>query len=131
MKKNGEIAILGAAESGTGAAVLASKKGIKVFVSDKGAIKEKYKNVLTHFDIDFEEGNHDLSRILSAVEVIKSPGIPDAIPIMETIRKKNIPVISEIEFASRFTNAKLIGITGSNGKTTTALLLGYILKKQD
>jgi len=128
MNKNGEIVILGAAESGTGAAVLAQKKGYKVFVSDKGAIKETYKSVLIHFEIDFEEGNHNLKRILSATEIIKSPGIPDTIPIMEAIRKANIPVISEIEFASRFTTAKIIGITGSNGKTTTTLLLGHILK---
>lgn len=128
MKRYREIVVLGAAESGTGAAVLAAKKGLKIFVSDKGAIKETYKSVLTHFEIDFEEGNHDLKRILSAAEIIKSPGIPDTIPIMEAISKANIPVISEIEFASRFTTAKIIGITGSNGKTTTTLLLGYILK---
>jgi len=128
MKRNGEIVILGAAESGTGAAILASKKGLRVFVSDKGAIKHTYKSVLIHFDIDFEEGNHDMKRILAADEVIKSPGIPDTIPVMEAIRRKNIPVISEIEFAARFTSAKLIGITGSNGKTTTTLLLGYIFK---
>jgi len=128
MKKYKEIVVLGAAESGTGAAVLAKKKGFKVFVSDKGAIKTKYKSVLKHFEIDFEEGDHDLQRILSAKEVIKSPGIPDSIPLMEAIRKKNIPVISEIEFASRFTSAKMICVTGSNGKTTTTLLLGHILK---
>jgi len=128
MKKRDEIVVLGAAESGTGAAVLAKKKGFKIFVSDKGAIKTKYKSVLKHFEIDFEEGGHDLHRILSAKEVIKSPGIPDSIPLMESIRKKNIPVISEIEFASRFTSAKMICVTGSNGKTTTTLLLGHILK---
>ncbi|MEE4260027.1 MAG: UDP-N-acetylmuramoyl-L-alanine--D-glutamate ligase [Bacteroidales bacterium] len=128
MKRYREIVVLGAAESGTGAAVLAQKKGLKVFVSDKGAIKETYKSVLIHFDIDFEEGNHDTKRILEADEVIKSPGIPDTIPLIEAIRRKNIPVISEIEFAARYTSAKLIGITGSNGKTTTTLLLGYILK---
>jgi UDP-N-acetylmuramoylalanine--D-glutamate ligase len=128
MKRYREIVVLGAAESGTGSAVLAQKKGLKVFVSDKGAIKERYKNVLTHFEIDFEERNHDLKRILSATEIIKSPGIPDSTHIMEAIRKANIPVISEIEFASRFTTAKIIGITGSNGKTTTTLLLGHILR---
>ena len=128
MKVNKEIVILGAAESGTGAAVLASKKGFNVFVSDNGAIKEKYKSVLTHFDIDFEEGGHSSDRINQASEAIKSPGIPDMAPIVKAIRNANIPVISEIEFASRFTNAKLIGITGSNGKTTTTLLLGHILK---
>lgn len=128
MKTNGIIVILGAAESGTGAAILATKKGFQVFVSDNGAIKEEYKSVLTHFDIDFEEGGHNLDRILMASEVIKSPGIPDTANVIEAIKNEKIPVISEIEFASRFTNAKLIGITGSNGKTTTTLMLGHLLK---
>lgn len=123
-----EIVILGGGESGTGAALLARKKGIKVFLSDSRKIKPKYKNVLTHFEIDFEEGRHNLHRILQAEEVVKSPGIPDGIPLLKAIRKKKVSVISEIEFAARFTNAITICITGSNGKTTTALLVHHILK---
>ncbi len=128
MKEYREIVVLGAAESGTGAAVLAHKKGYKVFVSDSGTIKTTYKNVLTHFDIDFEEEGHDLQRIITAGEVIKSPGIPDEAPVIKALREQKRPVISEIEFAARFTSAKTICITGSNGKTTTTLLLGHILK---
>jgi UDP-N-acetylmuramoylalanine--D-glutamate ligase len=120
--------VLGAAESGTGAAVLARKKGLKVFVSDNGTIKPEYKSVLTHFDIEFEEGGHDLQRVLSAEEIIKSPGIPDTVPLITEAHKKGIPVISEIEFAARYTTARMICITGSNGKTTTTLLTGHILK---
>ncbi|MCF6170864.1 MAG: UDP-N-acetylmuramoyl-L-alanine--D-glutamate ligase [Bacteroidales bacterium] len=128
MKTKSEIVILGGGESGTGAALLARKKGIKVFLSDSNKINIKHKSVLTHFDIEFEEGGHSPERILLAREVIKSPGIPDDIPLIKTIRKKGIPVISEIEFAARFTSAKTICITGSNGKTTTALLIHHILK---
>jgi UDP-N-acetylmuramoylalanine--D-glutamate ligase len=128
MKKYREIVVLGAAESGTGAAVLARKKGLKVFVSDNGTIKPEYKSVLTHFDIEFEEGGHDLRRVLSAEEIIKSPGIPDTVPLITEAHKKGIPVISEIEFAARYTTARMICITGSNGKTTTTLLTGHILK---
>ncbi|MCK4852769.1 MAG: UDP-N-acetylmuramoyl-L-alanine--D-glutamate ligase [Bacteroidales bacterium] len=123
------IIILGAGESGVGAAVLARKKGFDVFVSDNNRIKEKYKDVLSHFDIEFEEGKHSENRILQAREVIKSPGIPDQVPLAKKITKKGIPIISEIEFAARFTGAKLICITGSNGKTTTTLLTHHILKK--
>jgi UDP-N-acetylmuramoylalanine--D-glutamate ligase len=123
------IIILGAGESGVGAAVLARKKGFNVFVSDNNRIKEKYKDVLSHFDIEFEEGKHSENRILQATEVIKSPGIPDQVPLAKKITKKGIPIISEIEFAARFTGAKLICITGSNGKTTTTLLTHHILKK--
>ncbi len=123
------IIILGAGESGVGAAVLARKKGFDVFVSDNNRIKEKYKDVLSHFDIEFEEGKHSENRILQATEVIKSPGIPDQVPLAKKITKKGIPIISEIEFAARFTGAKLICITGSNGKTTTTLLTHHILKK--
>ena len=125
----GNIIVLGAGESGVGAAVLAHKKGFDVFVSDKSEIKEKYKNVLSHFDIEFEEGKHSFDRILKADEVIKSPGIPDSIPLIRTLQDAGIPVISEIEFAARFTKAKLICITGSNGKTTTTLLTEHIMKK--
>lgn len=123
------IVILGAAESGVGASVLALKKGFDVFVSDGGKIAEKYKNVLTKYNIPFEEGKHSPENILNATEVIKSPGIPDKAAMVKRIRDNKIPVISEIEFAGRYTNAKMIGITGTNGKTTTTLLTHHILKK--
>src|SRR6187401_1782641 len=129
---NGEgkrVVILGAAESGVGAAVLAQKKGFEVFVSDGGRIEEKYKKQLNKYGIAFEEGNHSGEKILSADEVIKSPGIPDKAPIVKKVLEKNIPVISEIEFAGRYTNAKMIGITGTNGKTTTTMLTYHILRK--
>jgi UDP-N-acetylmuramoylalanine--D-glutamate ligase len=123
------IAILGAGESGTGAAMLAHKKGLKVFVSDTGKIADKFKNVLLQLEIDFEEGFHSSGKILVADEIIKSPGIPDNAEIVQKAKQKGIPVISEIEFAGRYTKAKKICITGSNGKTTTTLLTGHILKK--
>ncbi|RMG81626.1 MAG: UDP-N-acetylmuramoyl-L-alanine--D-glutamate ligase [Bacteroidetes bacterium] len=126
MKK---VLVLGAGESGVGAAILAKKKGYEVFVSDKGKIKEKYKNVLLHHSIEFEEGLHSESAINGVDLVIKSPGIPDTAEIIQKLRKQNAEIISEIEFAARYTNATLIGITGSNGKTTTTLLLAHILKK--
>ncbi len=128
MKKY-NIIVIGAGESGTGAAVLARKKGIGVFVTDLGKIKNDHKNVLSHNDIPFEEGKHTRDRILAADQIIKSPGIPDTAPMITQIREKGIPVISEIEFASRYTNATKICITGSNGKTTTASLTQHILKK--
>jgi len=124
-----KIVILGAGESGTGAAILGKKKNFEVFVSDSGIIQEKYKRVLLHHEIDFEESGHTEMAILSADEVIKSPGIPENVPIIQKIRKEGIPVISEIEFAGRFTKAKRICITGSNGKTTTTMLLYHMLKK--
>jgi len=123
------VVILGAGESGVGAAILAKKKGFEVFVSDFGTIKNKYKNVLSQFEIRFEEGKHSEPIILDADEVVKSPGIPDNVNIIQQILKNGIPVISEIEFASRYTNAKKICITGSNGKTTTTMLIYHILKK--
>lgn len=122
------ISILGAGESGVGAALLAKAKGFTVFVSDKGEIADKYKKILLANKIDFEEGNHSAEVILNSVEVIKSPGIPDKIELVKFLHAKNIPIISEIEFASRYTKAKLIGITGSNGKTTTTLLTYHLLK---
>jgi len=125
---NKKIAILGAGESGTGAAVLAKKKGFRVWLSDSGKIKEKYKNVLSHFEIAFEEGKHSEKEILDADEVIISPGIPLTVPLVRKIKAKQIPVISEIEFAARYTKASKICITGSNGKTTTTLLIYHILK---
>ncbi len=123
-----KIAILGAGESGTGAAVLAKKQGFRVWLSDSGKIKEKYKNVLSHYEIAFEESKHTEEEILNADEVIISPGIPLTVPLVQKIKDKLIPVISEIEFAARFTKARKICITGSNGKTTTTLLLHHILK---
>jgi len=123
-----QIVVLGGGESGVGAAVLAKKKGISVFVSDKSTIQQKYINVLTHSEIDFEDGGHSENLILSADEIIKSPGIPNSAIVIQNIKNRNIPIISEIEFAARYTSAKLICITGSNGKTTTSLLLHYILK---
>jgi UDP-N-acetylmuramoylalanine--D-glutamate ligase len=122
------IAILGGGESGVGAAILAQKQGFSVFLSDMGKIKEKYKNVLSNYKIDFEEEKHSTEKILDAELVVKSPGIPDKAPLIIQLKEKGIPVISEIEFAGRYTNAKTICITGSNGKTTTTLLLYHILK---
>ena len=122
------LVVLGGGESGIGAAYLANKKGIKVFLSEKKMIDKKYKKILTENNIDFEEGDHSLDKLLSATEIVKSPGIPDSSNLINEIRRNNIPIISEIEFASRFTNAKIIGITGSNGKTTTTSLIYHILK---
>ena len=122
------IAILGGGESGVGAALLAQAKGYEVFLSDFGGLKEKYRADLNRAGIDFEEGQHSEARILVATEVIKSPGIPDTAPLVQKLRASGTPVISEIEFAARYTSAKLIGITGSNGKTTTALLMYHLLK---
>jgi UDP-N-acetylmuramoylalanine--D-glutamate ligase len=123
-----EIVILGAGESGTGAAILAGKLGMNPFVSEHALIKEKFRTILKEEDIDFEEGDHNEGIILHADEIIKSPGIPDTVPIIQKAIKKGIPVISEIEFAGRHTDAKMICITGSNGKTTTTLLIHHILK---
>ncbi|PJA06765.1 MAG: UDP-N-acetylmuramoyl-L-alanine--D-glutamate ligase [Flavobacteriales bacterium CG_4_10_14_0_2_um_filter_32_8] len=109
--------------------MLAKKKGFEVFVSDKGKIKEKYKNVLINIDVEWEEEKHTVAKILNATEVVKSPGIPDTAPLILQLKEKGIAVISEIEFAGRYTQAKIIGITGSNGKTTTTLLTYHLLKK--
>ncbi len=125
----GSIAILGAGESGVGSAILAQKKGFDVLVSDKGTIAEKYKNVLLEYEIRFEEGKHSEALILEAEEVIKSPGIPDEVPLIKQLHAQGTPVISEIEFAGRYTEAHITGITGSNGKTTTTLLTHHILSK--
>lgn len=122
------IVVLGAAESGAGAAVLAKKKGFDVFVSDMSNIKDRYKEQLNSHEIVWEEGHHTEELILNADEVIKSPGIPENAPMIQKIKAKNIPIISEIEFAGRYTNAKMICITGSNGKTTTTSLIYHILK---
>lgn len=123
------MVVLGAGESGVGTAILAKKKNYLVFVSDKGKIKKKYKDVLEHFEIDWEEQQHSEDRILNADIVMKSPGIPDSVPLIKKLIAKGVPVISEIEFAAKFTDAKIIGITGSNGKTTTTMLTYHILKK--
>ena len=122
------IVVLGAAESGAGAAVLAKKKEFDVFVSDMSAIKDKYKEQLDQHGIEWEEGQHTEARILAADEVIKSPGIPDTAPIIQKLKAQGTPIISEIEFAGRYTHAKMICITGSNGKTTTTSLIYHILK---
>ena len=121
------IVILGAQESGVGAAILAMKKGYDVFVSDKGIIKDKYKKVLKENQIQFEEGGHTKEKILKATEVIKSPGIPPKAEMVKAIKAKNISIISEIEFASRYTSSPIIAITGTNGKTTTTSLTHHIL----
>mgnify|MGYP003868886103 CR=1 FL=1 len=123
------LVILGGGESGVGAAVLAQKKGFEVFLSDKGKLKDKYKNVLSKNGIKWEEEKHSEDLILNADEVVKSPGIPDKADLIIALHKKGIPVISEIEFAGRYTNAKKICITGSNGKTTTTLLIYHMMQK--
>lgn len=128
MNTHYQIVVLGGGESGVGAALLAKKKGISVFVSDKNKIQQKYIDVLKHSEIDFEDNGHTEDLILTADEIIKSPGIPDNVSLIKSAKTNNIPVISEIEFAARHTSAKLICITGSNGKTTTTLLLYHILK---
>ncbi|MDO9593818.1 MAG: UDP-N-acetylmuramoyl-L-alanine--D-glutamate ligase [Lutibacter sp.] len=125
----GLLVVLGAGESGVGTAILGKQKGFEVFVSDKGIIAEKYKKVLLNNDILFEEGNHTESKILEADLVMKSPGIPDKVALVKQLKSKRIPVISEIEFASKYTNGVIVGITGSNGKTTTTMLVNHILKK--
>ena len=125
MKK---IVILGAGESGVGAALLAKKQGFEVFVSDKNAIKDNYKAELDEAQIPYESGVHTEGVILTADEIIKSPGIPEKIALIHTIQRHKIPIISEIEFASRFTKSRIIGITGSNGKTTTTSLVYHIFK---
>ena len=127
MKKR--IVILGAGESGAGSAILALKKGFEVFVSDKGAIKEKYREILSGNKIEWEEGKHTEEKILNADEIIKSPGIKDDAPIIILAKGKGIPVISEIEFAGRYARGTKICVTGSNGKTTVTNLIYHILKK--
>lgn len=126
MKDN--LIVLGGGESGVGAAYLASQNGISVFLSDKNLIESKYKKILIENNIEFEEGIHSLKKVLKASEIVKSPGIPNDSNLIDNIIKNNIPIISEIEFASRYTNAKIIGVTGSNGKTTTTSLIYHILK---
>jgi UDP-N-acetylmuramoylalanine--D-glutamate ligase len=123
------MVILGGGESGVGAALLAKQQGYDVFVSDSSPLKENYKKELLQQQIDFEEGKHSEEKILNANEVMKSPGIPEKNEMIKQIRKKNIPVISEIELAYRYKgNSKIIGITGSNGKTTTTAMTHHICK---
>ena len=123
------LVILGGGESGVGTALLATAKGYEVFVSDKGEIKKKYKDVLIHHEIKWEEKQHTVSKILDADMVMKSPGIPNKVALVQQIIEAKIPIVSEIEFASAFTDATLVAITGSNGKTTTASLAHHILKQ--
>ncbi len=125
MKK---MVVIGAGESGFGAAVLAQTKGFDVLVSDNNAIDERYKSSLAEYKIRYEENGHTMQEVLAADEIIKSPGVPETVPIIEKAAENGIPVISEIEFAGRYTNAKMICITGSNGKTTTTLWAYHILK---
>ncbi len=124
-----KVVILGGGESGTGAAVLAKRKGHEVFLSDNGLIPSKFKQILNESEVNFEEGQHSEDKILSAELIIKSPGVPDNIPLLHEAGDSGIPVISEIEFAMQYTRAKVIGITGTNGKTTTTLLTHHLLKE--
>lgn len=123
------IVILGAGESGAGAAVLAKKEGFDVFVSDMSKINDKYKKILEDHNIEWEEGHHTEEKILNASEIIKSPGIPKEAPMIKKVMEKGIHIISEIEFASRYTTSKMVCITGSNGKTTTTSLIYHIFKE--
>ncbi len=123
------LVVLGGGESGVGTAILGKQKGYQVFVSDKGEIKEEYKKVLEHFEIEWEENQHTEAKVLNADVVMKSPGIPDKVALVKKLVDSGIPVISEIEFASKYTDATLIGITGSNGKTTTTMLTNHLLKE--
>ena len=122
------LTVLGGGESGVGAAILAKVKGMEVWLSDFGTIADKYKAMLNEYEIPWEEGKHTEEKILGADEIVKSPGIPENAPLIVKARSKNIPVISEIEFAGRYTDAKMVCITGSNGKTTTTMLTYHILK---
>ena len=121
------LVILGGGESGVGAARLGVKLGYNVFLSDKGMLADKYKAQLQEMEVEYESGTHTEEKILNADLVIKSPGIPDAAPIVKALREKGVKVISEIEFAGVNTNAKMVCITGSNGKTTTTLLTHHLL----
>lgn len=128
MKK---LVILGGGESGVGAAILGKKEGFEVFLSDKGTLKDQYKNELENRGIQFESGEHTEAKILAADVVVKSPGIPDSAPLIQNLKKQGVEVVSEIEFASRYTDSKIVAITGSNGKTTTTSLMYHIMKEAD
>ncbi len=123
------LVVLGGGESGVGTAILGKKEGFEVFVSDKGSIKEKYRNVLIDLEIDWEDEQHTEEKILNADIVMKSPGIPDKVALVQRLIANGIPVVSEIEFATRYTNAIVVGITGSNGKTTTTMLTHHLLNE--
>lgn len=123
-----KIVVLGGGESGIGSAILAKSKGFELFLSDNGKISDEFKNTLVKYGIDFEEGGHTFDKILDAVEIIKSPGIPESAPVIKAAREKRIHIISEIEFAGRYDRAKKICITGSNGKTTTTSIIYFMLK---
>ena len=126
MKK---LVILGGGESGVGAAILGKKEGYQVFLSDRGVLKDNYKRILDEHQIEYEFAHHTEAKIMSADLVVKSPGIPENVPLIMALKAKQIEVISEIEFASRFTESKIIAITGSNGKTTTTSLMYHIMKE--
>lgn len=127
--KDKKLVVLGAGESGVGTAILAKSKGFEVFVSDKSTIKDKYQQKLKENHIEFEQGSHDVERIMSADLVMKSPGIPDKVTLIKDLKAKQIPVISEIELASHYTQSNILGITGSNGKTTTTMMVYHIMQK--
>ncbi|MFA6712314.1 MAG: Mur ligase family protein, partial [Bacteroidales bacterium] len=122
------IVVLGGGESGVGAAVLAQLKGFEVFLSDNNSLNDKSKEMLFKYGIMYEEGGHNYKNILNASEVVKSPGIPETAPLIVELKSRNIPIISEIEFAGRYDKAKKICITGSNGKTTTTSMIYFLLK---
>lgn len=124
-----KLVVLGAGESGIGTAILGKQKGYSVFVSDKGKIAKKYKEVLLHNHIEFEEEKHSETKIFQANVIMKSPGIPTKIPLIQKLLERKIPIVSDIEFASQYTKATIVGITGSNGKTTTTMLTNHILQK--
>ena len=124
-----KLVILGGGESGVGAAILGKDKGMQVFLSDMGTLKDEYRQTLLNENIEFEEGKHSEEKILDADLVVKSPGIPPYVPMVKRLAERNIPILSEIEFAGRYTDAKMVCITGSNGKTTTTLLTYHILRK--
>ena len=124
-----KIVVLGAGESGVGAAILAQQKGYEVFVSDAGHIKDTYKSMLDAHQLPWEEGQHTMERIVDADECVKSPGIPETAPVVQALMERQVPIIGELEFAARYLHGQTICITGSNGKTTTTSLIHYILQK--
>ena len=128
METKKKLTVLGGGESGVGAAILAKDKGMEVFLSDSGTVPARYAAILDAEGIEWEQGQHTMERILASDEVVKSPGIPPTVPVMMAIAEKGIPVISEIEFAGRYTDSRMVCITGSNGKTTTTMLTYHVLR---
>lgn len=128
MESKKRLTVLGGGESGVGAAILAKDKGMEVFLSDSGAVSARYASILDAEGIEWEQGQHSMERILASDEIVKSPGIPPTVPVMKAVFEKGIPVISEIEFAGRYTNSRMVCITGSNGKTTTTMLTYHVLR---